>query len=222
MRSLLRYLKSLPPGLFAYWALLLALIFAFALLAEEVLDGEDLSFDAQVLTLLDRIHGDALDALASLLDVVGGSYFLLPVSVVVVFLLWRRHRRGAVFFALAFWGATLLNGLAKLVFERARPELFEALVPAEGYAFPSGHTMGSTAFALAAALILRAYQPRWWWLGLVAGVLFAFAVGASRSYLQVHYPSDVLAGWSLSTAWVLGAHAWYSRTSQGSSWFERR
>ena len=221
MRSLLRYLRSLPPGLFAYWGMLLALIFAFAFLAEVVLSGEDIAFDARILTLLDRVSGKILDALASLLDVVGGSYLLLPVSLVLVALLWRRHRRSAVFFALAFWGATLLNGLAKIVFERARPELFEALVPAEGYAFPSGHTMGSTAFALALALILRARRPRWWWLGLLAGVVFAFAVGASRSYLQVHYPSDVIAGWSLSTAWVLGAHAWYSRTSPGTSWFER-
>lgn len=43
------------------------------------------------------------------------------------------------------------------------------------------------------------------------GLLFALAVGSSRSYLQVHYPSDVVAGWALSVAWVLGLYTWFRR-----------
>lgn len=211
MRPIVRYLKGIPKGLWIYWTFLLALIYAFAELADDVWYQTEIAFDARFLRLLDSVRGPVLDEVAIVLDVIGGTYFLLPLSALVVLWLWRRQRRSAVFLALAFWGATLLNGLAKVIFARARPDLFTALASVEGYAFPSGHTMGSTAFALAVVLILRRKGTRWWWLALALGLAFAFAVGASRSYLQVHFPSDVAAGWSLAAAWVLGAHAWYSR-----------
>lgn len=209
MTRLLRLLKNLPPSLWIYWAFLVGLLYLFALVAEEVLERDPIAFDQAILEALDRWQTPSLDLIAGFLDVTGGSYFLLPATLLVSVLLWRIRPRSAVFFGLAVIGAMALNGLAKLYFERARPDGFEALVPAEGFAFPSGHTMGSTAVALAAYLVVRTHAPAWRWLALVLGAVFAVAVGVSRSYLQVHYPSDVLAGWILSTAWVLGVYAWY-------------
>lgn len=212
MSVLLRYLRSLPPALWLYWGLLLASLYGFALLAEEVIKRERIAFDRATLTLLERHQSDWLDAATTLLNVVGGSTFLIPVTIAVSTLLWHRHRRSGVFFALAALGAMGLNLVAKVAFERARPDLFEALVPAGGYAFPSGHTMSSTAVALAAFFVIRFHALRWQGLALALGALFALAVGVSRCYLQVHYPSDVLAGWVLASAWVMGVNAWYART----------
>lgn len=206
----MRLIKRLPLALWLYWGFLALLLYGFALLAAEVIEGERIAFDLAILTTLESWRSDGLGLVAGLLDITGGSYVILPVTLVVVVVLWQRWPRTAIFFGLAVIGAIALNGLAKLYFERARPDAFEALVPAEGYAFPSGHTMSSTALALAAYLVVRAHAPAWRWTALALGALFAVAVGISRSYLQVHYPSDVLAGWILSTAWVLGVYAWFA------------
>jgi undecaprenyl-diphosphatase len=68
--------------------------------------------------------------------------------------------------------------------------------------FPSGHAMAS--MALAVALIVLLWPTRWRYPMLLGGIFFTIMVGLSRIYLGVHYPSDVLAGWVASLAWVMG------------------
>lgn len=70
--------------------------------------------------------------------------------------------------------------------------------------------MGSTAFFLALYLVARRVAPRLQWLIGVLGLILVLGIGLSRAYLQVHYPSDVAAGWMLSTIWALGVHLWYA------------
>lgn len=212
MSLLFRQLKNLPLVLWLYWGSLLTLLYGFALLAEEVLERERLGWDRAGLAFLQSWQTPVLDAAADLFNLVGGAYFLAPLAVAVTVTFWRRRRRSGVSFGVAVGGAMGLNVFSKLVFERSRPEVFEALVPADGFAFPSGHTMGSMAFALATFFVLRFHASRWQWVVLGLGLLFGLAVGTSRLYLQVHYPSDVLAAWLLSSAWVLGVNAWYART----------
>lgn len=210
MTRLIRLLQRLPASLWLYWGFLAVLLVMFALLAEEVVERDTIGLDRAILESLDRWRTPGLDLAAGILNVVGGSYVLAPLTFIVFLLLWRRWSRSAVFVGLAVFGAMALSGLAKLVFERPRPQAFEALVHAEGFSFPSGQTMSSTAVALAAYFSIRALAPAWRWPALAIGAAFALAVGVSRSYLLVHYPSDVIAGWILATAWVLGVHAAYS------------
>lgn len=104
--------------------------------------------------------------------------------------------------AAAFGGAVVLGYVAKLLVGRARPSALEPLVALPGDpSFPSGHAMQVTAFALAALLALAptTMRGRWFVLALVVIVF----VGASRLYLQVHFPSDVLAGTVAAFLWVL-------------------
>lgn len=211
MSHFFHYLKNLPLVLWLYWGLLLALLYGFALLAEEVLERERLGWDTTVLAFLQSWQTPGLDVAADLLNIVGGAYFLAPLSVAVTVVLWWWHRRSGVFFGIAVGGAMCLNLFSKLVFERSRPGAFEALVPADGFAFPSGHTMGSTAYALETFFVVRLHARRWQGAVLGLGLSFGVAVGMSRLYLQVHYPSDVLSAWLLSSAWVLGVNAWYAR-----------
>ncbi|MDX2240635.1 MAG: phosphatase PAP2 family protein [Leptolyngbyaceae cyanobacterium bins.302] len=67
------------------------------------------------------------------------------------------------------------------------------------YVFPSGHAMASASFVM--VLIVLAWNTRWRWLVLVGGSLFVLAIGWTRIYLGMHYPSDVVAGWLLEIAW---------------------
>lgn len=194
-----------------YWGLLLVLLYLFAELADEAHDQENIAFDSSTLAWLNNRRTALLTRAALLLDVVGSVYTLGPLSLLIAARLWRTSRRAAVFLVLCLAGALGLNLSAKVLVGRLRPELFDRLSIAPGYSFPSGHTMVSTAFLLSLLLISWQLLPRYrWFIGAVC-VLLILSVGVSRSYLQVHYPSDVVAGWLLSTAWVLGLNSWYSR-----------
>ncbi len=101
-------------------------------------------------------------------------------------------------------GTSLLNVAMKAAFQRARPSLWLSLTPEHDTGFPSGHSMLSCTFVL--AMLVIAWKSDWSssakWMATALGLLFVGGVGLSRLYLGVHYPSDVLAGWSLSLAWV--------------------
>lgn len=158
--------------------------------------------------VLQWLHGQAspgLDSAALLASRLGGPLVMTVFGVLVALVLLVRRRRGeALFFVLGAGGAVALNLLIKLLIGRARPDLWVSLAPEPGFSFPSGHAMGTA--AVAASLAFLAWPTRWRWPALALGALFAFSVGISRMYLGVHFPSDVLAGWSAAVGWVVGVH----------------
>jgi len=91
----------------------------------------------------------------------------------------------------------LLNDALKDVFKR--PPLI-GTADLRGYVFPSGHAMGS--FAVAAALIAIAWPTRWRRAALAAGATAVLVIGVSLPVFGVHYPTDVLAGWCVASAWT--------------------
>ena len=99
----------------------------------------------------------------------------------------------------------MLNLAAKHYFARARPDLWLSLAPETTFSFPSGHAMGS--MTLAAVVTALAWNTRWRWPACLAAIAFALLVGMSRVYLGVHFPSDILAGWSAALAWTAGVYA---------------
>jgi len=157
------------------------------------------AWDQAGLALAHAARAPWLDAVFAAVTWLGSLAVLLPLAL----LLWWRRRgdRIAVFVALALIGASVLGHLTKLVAARPRPDLFPALIdmPAD-WSFPSAHAAQVTAFALAWLLRPGAAPGR-----IEIAVLFATvtAVFASRLYLQVHFPSDVVAGALLATLWVL-------------------
>lgn len=93
-----------------------------------------------------------------------------------------------------------LNVLVKSMFERERPTDYR-LMEEDGYSFPSGNAMvGTTVYLFAALLLYERYQKRWI---LVAGVILPFLLGLSRVYVGVHYPSDIIAGFTFGVFLVL-------------------
>ncbi len=124
---------------------------------------------------------------------------------VAAVLLRRRRWTLAVGWITAVAGNAVLNKTLKGLFERARPE--QALAyggDAAGFSFPSGHSSGSVAaYGMLAYLALRLCPPRWQLPALLTAVAAIFTVGCSRVLLQVHYPSDVLAGFASGMAWLV-------------------
>lgn len=130
--------------------------------------------------------------------------------VVAMLLLWRRQPALAAGWCLALAGNALLNPALKRLFERVRPLHEQGLVREDGFSFPSGHSSGAVvAYGMLGYVLLRTLPPRWHFAVLLLMPALVFSIGSSRVFLQVHYPSDVLAGFASGTAWavvcILGA-----------------
>jgi undecaprenyl-diphosphatase len=125
------------------------------------------------------------------------------VAAVMAVLVLRGHWRWAVYLLFTVGVGGLLNLQLKAYFERARPNLAEALRQAHGYSFPSGHAMGSTiTFAALSYVAFRAIANWRWRAAAVAfAVTMIAAIASSRIYLGVHWISDIGAGIAAGTIW---------------------
>ena len=190
------------------WALVLVPFLVWGELAEDVWKRESFRFDAPILLWMHAHSNLWLDRIMLGLSLVGG-YPLLFVSGALSLFFWRTSRQhAALFVVLCIGGVSALNLSAKLIFQRTRPDLWVSLAPEHDFSFPSGHAMLSSGFiAMLLVLVWRATNSReragpWRLVSAVIGAAFVLAVGASRLYLGVHYPSDILAGWLASCAWI--------------------
>lgn len=117
-------------------------------------------------------------------------------------LLYRRDWRDAVLLLAVCLSGRFLVTVQKGLVDRARPDLTEHLVVVSNASFPSGHAANATITWLALALILpRTDRARF--AAVWAAVWTALLVGLTRPMLGVHWPSDVIGGWSFGLAWTL-------------------
>ncbi|GHA70121.1 phosphatase PAP2 family protein [Cognatilysobacter bugurensis] len=180
---------------------LLLPMWGFSELADEIHDQEAIDFDEPILRYARAMASDALDPAILLITRLGFAHGVIPFDIALILALaLRRWYREATFATIALAGSGLLNTAAKYSFARERPTLWESIAPEVTYSFPSGHAMGSA--TLACVLVLLAWRTRWRWPVLLATLAFTVAVGFSRVYLGVHYPSDILAGWAAASAWT--------------------
>jgi membrane-associated phospholipid phosphatase len=171
----------------------------FGTMAALVLGAGRAPFDNPVLLALHRHATPALDGLAVFFTIVGNTGPMVAAGVLIAgALAWAGQRRVAGLFVAGLGGSMLLTQLIKYTVQRPRPALWASLRPEHTFSFPSGHAMDTAALAAALFFVLPRHR-RWWALA----PLFALAVGMARMYLGVHYPSDVLAGWSAAVGWVL-------------------
>jgi len=161
-------------------------------------------FDAPVLQGLHRHAAPALDQLAVALSIVGDTIPMITVGVLTTAALaYAGRRRAAWLFAAGVGGSMLLTQVIKHLSTRPRPTLWISLRPEHTFSFPSGHAMDTAAVAAALFFVLPRHRRAW-----ALAPLFAFGVGWARMYLGVHFPSDVLAGWSSGAGWVLLVQLW--------------
>ena len=178
--------------------------------------GDDLRFarlvglEAGVVALLrgeggHALAGPALDRFFVFISAIGYQWGVVPADILLtsVLLVLRRWRE-ATFAGVSFAGSALLNLATKQFFQRDRPSLWESIAPEHTFSFPSGHAMGSATLAM--VVLLLCWHTRFRWLVAGLAVLFTLTVGASRIYLGVHYPSDILGGWAAGVAWVSGVY----------------
>jgi undecaprenyl-diphosphatase len=136
----------------------------------------------------------------------GGWIGMIPICVGLVLLLVATHRRAeAVWAAVALAGIHLVvTPLLKEVFDRPRPDQGSPIALPSSDSFPSGHASGAVVtFGVLAALGAERWPDvRLLWTG---AALVTLAVGASRVVLNVHYTTDVVAGFCLGLIWLAAA-----------------
>lgn len=189
-----------------------AFLLAFVLLAGEVVEGDTRSFDIWLLTQFteagnpaNRIGPDWFEEMVR--DVTAlGSYAFIIITVLIVgsYLLLVRKAGLAALMVSAILGGMVISHLLKEVFDRPRPDIDHA-VRVFTASFPSGHaTLSAVTFLTLAALLTRTRARRGVKIYFVSvAVVLTILTGLSRVYLGVHYPSDVLAGWCVGSAWAV-------------------
>jgi undecaprenyl-diphosphatase len=196
-------------------------LFLFAWLAEEMMEGGTKAFDEHIRLTFNSYASPQLTAAMRFFTAFGSPAVVLALSAVVVAIFYHLHWGRAIWlFLITIAGTFLLNTALKLAFQRPRPPVtfFGTPLP-ETYSFPSGHAMLSAGlFGIIAALVAprlhsRAGQVAIW----MAAAALALAIGLSRIYLGVHYPSDVIAGYAAAVVWIVTVSSadWLLRRRRG-------
>ena len=197
------------------WLILCAAggLWTFVALAERVVGGDTGKFDKQLLLALRQPGNLALPIgpswtlqVARDITAFGGGVGIVFITLAVSGFLALQRRFGLLSVVLSsVLGGTALSLVLKELFHRPRPEIVPHLTDIASSSFPSGHSMLSSVVYLTLAALLARAVPN---LGtkiylFVLAVALVFLIGLSRVYLGVHYPTDVLAGWGIGSAWAI-------------------
>jgi undecaprenyl-diphosphatase len=187
-------------------------VWVFAMIADNVAERAPGSFDRTLLLALRRpsdlapIGPPAVQEAARDITAFGGVVGLGLLTLITSgFLALDGKRRMSLFVCGSVLGGLLAGTTLKDLFARPRPELVPREAYASGASFPSGHSMMSAiTYLTLGALLARSHERKRLkaYFFLVAAML-TFLVGLSRVYLGVHWPTDVLAGWTAGAVWAL-------------------
>ena len=188
-------------------------VWLFLELADEVVDGETDRFDEAVLLAFreaddraDPVGPGWVEEMARDITGLGGMVVLTLLTLAVsVFFLIQRKWHLAIYVAAAVTSGTIASSLLKAGFDRPRPDLVTHGQHVYTASFPSGHSMLSAIVFLTLGALLAGAQSDRVTQAYVLGLatLLALAVGVSRVYLGVHWPTDVLGGWAAGAGWAL-------------------
>lgn len=187
-------------------------LWAFLTIAGEMREGETRALDERLLLML-RTPAHPDDPLGPLwveeamrdITALGGFTVLTLVALVGVVALARARRwRDGLILAGVSLGAELTSDLLKLLYARPRPDLTAQGSYVYTHSFPSGHSTVSTAIYFTVAVLLAGAAVRRGSRALILTTitLLVFAIGLSRVYLGVHWPTDVVAGWVVGSMWA--------------------
>ena len=210
---LLRWLGSHELSVLVVLFALMGSMWTFMELTEEVMEGETGDFDRIILLSMrnatdasDPIGPDWVEEIGRDFTALGGNAVLTLLTLAVVgFLVLEGKSRVALVLIVATLGALGVSTLLKYSIDRDRPDLVPHGSVVYTASFPSGHSMlaASTYLTMAALLIRVQRNKRIKAYILLVAIVTTILVGVSRVYLGVHWPTDVLAGWTAGAGWAL-------------------
>lgn len=200
-------LKKLPIGLLIVFGLIVGALYIFGLITHEIFLEEEDEFDRTVSQFIDQhLRSDTLTDIMKLITDLASAWVLQAGygTLIIIYLIRKHWIRCLEIFSVGV-GGYLLNFLLKLLFQRDRPA--DPLIGGHtNFAFPSGHASSAFIFyGLLIYLIFKASIAPLYKYSLIAVLLLlTLFIGFSRIYLRVHHATDVVAGFCIGFAWLLG------------------
>jgi len=213
IRRVRAFFMGKEPLVFVAALVVLLGVWAFIFLLDEVREGGTMNFDSRILRALRRADDPSkligpkwVESVVRDVTALGGVVVLFMVvgSVAGFLVLIKRYHMMWLLLA-ATVGATAINSTIKGLVDRPRPTVVPRLTDVTSESFPSGHSAMSAAVYLTLGGLLAQTVSRrrikWYFIGIA--MTLTFMVGFSRVCLGVHYPTDVLAGWTTGLVWAL-------------------
>ncbi len=194
-------------------AVLAGALWLFIAIADEVAEGKTRALDRTILLAMrspadpaDPIGSELVEEIARDLTALGGIFTLTFLTLAIGgFLALQRKWHTVVVLCIAVPGGLVVSSVLKHAFDRTRPDLVPHGSHIYTSSFPSGHSMmAAVTYLTLAALLMRTVASKrikMYVLSLAVGL--TLLIGTSRVYLGVHWPTDVLAGWTLGAAWAI-------------------
>ncbi|MGY5392376.1 phosphatase PAP2 family protein [Acinetobacter sp. NigerLNRRAM0016] len=174
------------------------------------------SLDLTIVENFSTLRTEPINKFAILLSALGGMPFVLFLTCLWCFhRAWYKKYKDVIFIGLGVVGSIASVWLLKFLISRPRPPEMFHLVTSYGASFPSAHSMYAATLACLAIFLSRPF-PAHRFIVCIA-LLWMLMMGISRVYLGVHFPSDVLAGWSISIIWISLLYIMYGRYNQSNT-----
>ncbi len=213
LRYLLKRASRVEIGTLVGIIVVAVLVLAFALLADAVTDGDTQSFDERLLLLFRTATDPAVtigpiwfkEAMRDITALGGTIVLTILVLSVTGFLIATGARHTALMVIASVASGVILSNSLKFGFSRVRPDLVPHEAQVYTASFPSGHTtLSAVVYLTLGALLCRTQASVAVKTFILSVAIFlTVIVGISRVYLGVHWPTDVIAGWMLGSAWAL-------------------
>ena len=181
----------------------LLIIYLVAQISDEVLEQDAFVFDKTILLWIHSFANPSLDRVMHAITALNNPDFVSIVAgITLILLLWKRCYPEAKIFVIDCAGGVILSYGLKSVFGKARPDLWQSAIEEVSFSYPSGHALGSTVLYGFLAYLFATRFPRLSWLIYLLAVLMIAAIGVSRLYLGVHWPTDIIGGYGIGFLWL--------------------
>ncbi|MBV6622600.1 MAG: phosphatase PAP2 family protein [Rivularia sp. (in: Bacteria)] len=182
----------------------LLIIYVLAQLSEDVWEKEAFAFDKTILLWIHQFANPTWDNIMVNITRIGDPTTVVTITIITfVILWWKRYRQEAKVFALNALGGAILSYGLKLAFSKPRPQLWQQIIIEKTYSYPSGHALGSMVLYGFIAYLLASHYPKSAKIIYTFAVVLIGAIGLSRLYLGVHWPTDVIAGYGVGYLWLI-------------------
>ena len=196
---------NLKTHLLIAFIISLVCVVGFALTSLFISDHKIIDFDRDIIAAIQGLESPLLTKVMKFFTFIGSTPVVIVLIILLIIFLYKvlHHRLELILLISAIIGSAVLNQILKQVFHRIRPN-FHRLIDISGYSFPSGHAMNAFTVYVIISFLLWRHIPSKWGRSLLICIstVMILAIGISRIYLGVHYPSDIIGGYLASGFWL--------------------